>query len=186
MKLKKIKDIGTKVTEINDTRINDAGIGQFFEDFIADTASLTEDICQSGFDTVHDQALHELKKKGEMAGWYGMAYLSELLLLLYEELSMRRHRFSGDKTAMPENNLRENILVESNLHRNGLSESNLSENGLHGNEPSAKQHNPSGHKESAPDQPASPAEIYVKLIKYLEYGKKKTAYDRGMYYYKRK
>lgn len=66
----------------------------YFEELLANIDSALEDLCQSGFHTVHDSTLQELKELGETAIQCGMQYLSELLLALQEELSLRRHRIS--------------------------------------------------------------------------------------------
>jgi len=71
----------------------------YFEDLFTDISSILEDLCESGFHTVHDSTLQELKEKGETAARCGMHYLSKLLLALQEELSQSRHRISGDKNA---------------------------------------------------------------------------------------
>ena len=49
-----------------------------FEDFFSDISSTLEDLCQSGFHTVHDSTLQELKERGETAAEYGMQHLSNL------------------------------------------------------------------------------------------------------------
>lgn len=69
-----------------------------FEDFFSDISSTLEDLCQSGFHTVHDSTLQELKERGETAAEYGMQHLSNLLLALREELSGSRHRVSVDRS----------------------------------------------------------------------------------------
>ena len=102
----------------------------YFEEFFIDINSVLEDLCQSGFHTVHDSTLQELKEKGDTAAQCGMQYLSDLLLSLQEELSQRRHNISDDKNT--------DTLI---------------------------------------------AEYYVKLIEYIEHGRKKTAYDKGKNYY---
>ena len=53
---------------------------------------IMEEFCQSGFDTIHDSTLEELKKDCQLTKQYGMEYLSELLKELFEGVSMRRHR----------------------------------------------------------------------------------------------
>ncbi len=69
----------------------------FFEEFFSDINSILEDLCQSGFHTVHDSTLRELEEKGKDAAEYGMQHLSRLLLALQKELSESRHRVSADK-----------------------------------------------------------------------------------------
>lgn len=98
----------------------------WFEDFFADISSVLEDLGQSGFRTVHDNTLQELKDKGDTALQFGMPHLSGLLLALQAELSHSRHSFSAN---------------------------------------------------------TSPAKYYAELIRYIDLGKEKTAYDRGKNYY---
>lgn len=102
----------------------------YFEEFFSDINSILEDICQSGFHTVHDSTLHDLKEKGETASQCGMQHLSELLLSMEEVLSQNRHRISKDKNA-----------------------------------------------------DSLCAEYYTALIKSIELGREKTAYDKGKNYY---
>lgn len=71
----------------------------YFEEFFADISSILEDICQSGFHTVHDSTLQELEEKADTAAQCGMKHLSELLDGLREELFSNRHRISAAKSA---------------------------------------------------------------------------------------
>ena len=103
---------------------------EFFEEFFIYISSILEDLCQSGFHTVHDATLQDLKEKGELASQCGMQHLSELLLTLQNELSQSRHSISNDK------------------HADSLC-----------------------------------AGYYTELVKYIETGKKRTAYDKGKNYY---
>lgn len=68
----------------------------YFEEFFTDISSVLEDLAQSGFHTVHDSTLQELKEKGETAAQCGMKHLSELFLSLQEELSKNRHTFRSE------------------------------------------------------------------------------------------
>ena len=70
------------------------------EDLIAEAASLMEDLYQSGFDTVHDSTLKDIQKNAEVTGQYGMAYLSELLSAMAEEISLGRHRMERKTASM--------------------------------------------------------------------------------------
>lgn len=63
-------------------------------------SQIMEDLYQSGFDTVHDSTLEELKKTGELAGQYGMQYLAELMGELSAGISMRRHQMKGQEDGM--------------------------------------------------------------------------------------
>ena len=102
----------------------------YFEEFFTEISSILEDLCQSGFHTVHDSTLQELGEKSDTAAQCGMRHLSELLNGLREELSANRHRISVTKSA------------------DSLS-----------------------------------AKYYTNLVKYMELGMEKTAYDRGKNYY---
>ncbi len=62
------------------------------EGILDEVLKLMEDLYQSGFDTVHDSTLRDLEKVMELAGQYGMMYLSELLRRMTEELSAGRHQ----------------------------------------------------------------------------------------------
>ena len=98
----------------------------YFENFFADIASVLEDLGQSGFRTVHDSTLQQLKDNGDTALQLGMGHLSELLLALQAELTGNRHNFSTNHLC---------------------------------------------------------AEYYARLIRYIDLGKEKTAYDKGKNYY---
>lgn len=113
----------------------------YFEEFFTDVASLLEDLGQSGFHTVHDSTLQELKEKGETAAQCGMRHLSDLLLALQKELSQSRHKI---RHANPENQ------------------------------------NTSPNQDGAD---ALAAKYYSELIRYIDLGREKTAYDRGRNYY---
>lgn len=71
----------------------------YFEEFFTEISSILEDICQSGFHTVHDSTLQELEEKADTAAQCGMKHLSELLDGLREELFSNRHRISAAKSA---------------------------------------------------------------------------------------
>ena len=71
----------------------------YFEELFMDISSVLEDLCQSGFHTVHDSTLQELNEKGKTAAQCGMRHLSGLLLTFAEELSKGRHNISKDNNA---------------------------------------------------------------------------------------
>lgn len=71
----------------------------YFEEFFTEISSILEDLCQSGFHSVHDSTLQELKEKTDTAAQCGMIYLSELLSSLREKLLNGRHQISADKSA---------------------------------------------------------------------------------------
>lgn len=56
---------------------------------------IMEELYQSGFDTVHDSTLEELKKIRELCIQYGMEYLSKLLGELFDGVGMRRHQIGS-------------------------------------------------------------------------------------------
>lgn len=76
------------------------------EELLAAGDLLMEDLCQSGFDTVHDSTLGELKELGEAASQYGLAWLGEMLGKLAGELDMRRHRTEKEKDHIAGNYVR--------------------------------------------------------------------------------
>lgn len=53
---------------------------------------LMEDLCQSGFDTVHDSTWKDLQKAAKLTEQFGCRYLSELLGRLADEVEAGRHR----------------------------------------------------------------------------------------------
>lgn len=112
----------------------------YFEEFFTDIGSVLEDLAQSGFHTVHDSTLEELKEKGETAAQYGMRHLSGLLISLQEELSANRHK------------IRHTDAGEQNADSEERADSRC-------------------------------AEYYTELIRYVNLGREKTAYDRGKNYY---
>lgn len=65
---------------------------EMMEELADGIGKLLEDLCQSGFDTVHDSTLGELGKAAELTAQCGMERLSEMLGQLAGELSARRHR----------------------------------------------------------------------------------------------
>lgn len=70
---------------------------EVLEQLLEEVGNLLEELCQSGFDTVHDSTLEALGNMAGLTAQYGMAYLSGLLGELAEGLSMRRHRLEqGD------------------------------------------------------------------------------------------
>ncbi len=72
------------------------------EDLMAETASLMEDLYQSGFDTVHDSTLKDIRKAAEVTEQYGMTYLSQLLSAMAEQISLSRHRMERKTASMAE------------------------------------------------------------------------------------
>lgn len=71
---------------------------------------LMEDIYQSGFDSVHDSTLEELKKIAQSAPEYGLIWLGEQIEQLHALLFMRRHRTEKQQDAAA------NIFVNINAY----------------------------------------------------------------------
>lgn len=70
------------------------------EEILENISGMMEDLVQSGFDTVHDGTLEELRKGAQLTEQYGMAHLSGLLSQLYEEASAGRHRMEKKTSQM--------------------------------------------------------------------------------------
>lgn len=83
------------------------------EELFDEVCKLMEDVCQSGFDTVHDDTLKRLKKMAELTQQYGMEYLSECISQLHEKLAMRRHQIEkdADKAALLFANINEYLYI---------------------------------------------------------------------------
>ncbi|MCI9189809.1 MAG: hypothetical protein HFH84_09305 [Lachnospiraceae bacterium] len=73
---------------------------EVIEDLAAEIGSLMEDLYQSGFDTVHDSTLKDIQNTAKLTEQYGMAYLSELLSGMAEEISLSRHRMERKAASM--------------------------------------------------------------------------------------
>lgn len=65
-----------------------------------DVRNLLEEVCQSGFDTVHDSTLEALNEMGNLTEQYGMAHLSKMLTEFAQGLAMRRHRTEREPDAL--------------------------------------------------------------------------------------
>ena len=73
---------------------------EVIEDLAAEIGSLMEDLYQSGFDTVHDSTMKDIQNTAKLTEQYGMAYLSELLSGMAEEISLSRHRMERKAASM--------------------------------------------------------------------------------------
>lgn len=62
------------------------------ESLLCEVMQLLEDLCQSGFDTVHDSTLEALHNMTSLTMQYGMNRLSEMLSKFTGGLELRRHR----------------------------------------------------------------------------------------------
>ncbi len=62
------------------------------EDIAKEILLLMEDLCQSGFDTVHESTWKDMQKAARLTEQYGMKYLSKLLGGLAGEAEAGRHR----------------------------------------------------------------------------------------------
>ena len=60
---------------------------EVIDELTAEVLGLMEDLYQSGFDTVHDATLRDMKRAAELAGQYGCFGLAELLSGLYDGIS---------------------------------------------------------------------------------------------------
>lgn len=142
----------------------------YFESFFTDISSVLEDLGQSGFHTVHDSTLRELKEKGEMASQYGMKHLSELLLSLQEELSGNRHRFrSSDNSMVSSHDINAQTIPKGGEHI--LTD----EEYFHDADTQTKSCGESADFRCT--------KFYTELIRYIDISREKTAYDRGRNYY---
>lgn len=65
---------------------------EVLEVLLLDVQAQLEDLFQSGFDTVHDSTLEELRDMVGLTKQYGMTRLSYLLEQLTAGIEMRRHR----------------------------------------------------------------------------------------------
>lgn len=70
------------------------------EELAGGVGKLMEELYQSGFGTVHDSTLRDLKRAADRTGQCGMQYLSGLLSELYSEISAMRHRMETDMGRM--------------------------------------------------------------------------------------
>ncbi len=65
---------------------------EVMDELAEEVLGLMEDLYQSGFDTVHDTTLRDMKKAAQLAEQYSCAGLAELLSGLYEGISAGRHQ----------------------------------------------------------------------------------------------
>ncbi|MCI9337643.1 MAG: hypothetical protein HFH93_08895 [Lachnospiraceae bacterium] len=86
---------------------------QVMESIAGEILLLMEDLCQSGFEAVHDSTLKDLRKAARLTEQYGMQYLSELLGSLGDEIESARHRM--DKEIGPLARLYRDIIEYMNL-----------------------------------------------------------------------
>lgn len=73
---------------------------EVMEDIAGEILLLMEDLCQSGFDTVHDSTLKDLQKSARLTGQYGMQHLSGLLGSLADDIETSRHQMKKRTGAM--------------------------------------------------------------------------------------
>lgn len=98
-----------ELTEITGAhRIQASGGGAEWEgmkavrEVVEEAIRLTEEICQSGFQTVHADTLESLAKLAETAAEFGLAGLSDRLHTFGEGVSMRRHRIRREADHLAE------------------------------------------------------------------------------------
>lgn len=72
------------------------------EKLAEEVVRLMEDLCQSGFDTVHDSTLRDMERAIKQTGQYGMQHLSGLLGQLAAEISESRHQMKKKTAQMAE------------------------------------------------------------------------------------
>ncbi len=70
------------------------------EDMAEEILLLMEDLCQSGFGTVHDSTLKDLRKAAGVTKQYGMGYLSQLIGKLADETEAGRHQMKKTVSSM--------------------------------------------------------------------------------------
>ena len=66
-------------------------------ELLEEVKSLLGELCQSGFDKVHDSTLKGTEKMADLTRQYGMAHLSDMLGELTEGICLRRHRLKKDQ-----------------------------------------------------------------------------------------
>ncbi len=62
-------------------------------DLIQEIENIMNDLLLSGFNTIHDYTLNEMKKLGQLCESYGMIYASNIINNLVSDLSKKRHNF---------------------------------------------------------------------------------------------
>lgn len=82
------------------------------QELLEEVAGLMEDLCQSGFDTVHDSTLAGIEKAAQQTGQYGMERLSKLLEAFYKEIALGRHQMERNRAKLAE----EYTLIWEYLH----------------------------------------------------------------------
>ena len=75
---------------------------QVMEETAEEISKLMEDLYQSGFDTVHDSTLEDMKKYAGLTEQYGMKHLSGLLAGMTAEITAGRHRMERETAPMAE------------------------------------------------------------------------------------
>lgn len=70
------------------------------EELLEEVKNLLGELCQSGFDTVHDSTLKGMDEMTELTRQYGLAHLSDMLGELAEGIRLRRHRLKREKDSL--------------------------------------------------------------------------------------
>lgn len=70
------------------------------EALLGDVEGIMEELCQSGFDTLHDSTLEGLQELAEVTEQYGMGRLSRMLDGLARGLGLRRHQMERARDGM--------------------------------------------------------------------------------------
>jgi hypothetical protein len=87
---------GAHQIHLSDDRAENEGMTVVGE-VVDEAIRLMEEICQSGFYTVHDDTLEALGNLVETAAEFGLAGLSDSLRTFVEGISMRRHRIHQEE-----------------------------------------------------------------------------------------
>ncbi len=70
------------------------------KDLAREIGLLMEDLCQSGFTTVHDSTLKDIQSTAELTAQYGCQHLSSLLAALGEKIAANRHRMQQENKSL--------------------------------------------------------------------------------------
>lgn len=88
--------------EVPKVRDNHKSKYEAVEELAGGIRGLMEELCQSGFSTVHDSTLQGMKKAAALTAQYGMEYLSGMLAALAGEIEKGRHQMEKNLSALAE------------------------------------------------------------------------------------
>lgn len=92
-------------------------------DLIQEIENVMNDLLLSGFNTIHDYTLNEMKKLGQLCESYGMIYPSSIINNLVSDLTKKRHNFDFDYSTVIEDYFKLNkylILCRKRIEIEGL------------------------------------------------------------------